>query len=315
MTRLESVAPPADPEILASEVGNLPRERFLARNGPLSVLLAEAGEIPHVLFEIGRLREITFRAAGEGTGGVIDLDWFDGHYSHLVLWNGDREEVVGAYRVGPTDAILPRFGADGLYTSTLFEYEPGFFDRLGPALELGRSFVRPEYQRSYAALLLLWKGIGRFVVRRPRYRNLFGAVSVSHDYSAESREQLVRFLTERHFLPALARFVRPKLPVGFDEARARRVADVDELGRVIGEREGRAVPILLRQYLKLGGRLLGFNRDPAFGDCLDGLLLVDLLEAPPGAIDRFFGAAGMATFRECHGRRPGGRSSPLEAAV
>ena len=127
---------------------------------------------PLALREIGRLREISFRAVGEGTGNALDLDVFDEHYHHLFVWNRDAREIVGAYRLGFTDQIVATRGIGGLYTSTLFRYDARLLARLGPAIELGRSFVRAEYQRSSNALLLLWKGIARFVTRAGRYRVL-----------------------------------------------------------------------------------------------------------------------------------------------
>ena len=123
-------------------------------------------QIPNALREIGRLREITFRQAGEGTGRSIDLDRFDRDYQHLFLWNTDSNEIAGAYRLAGTDVI------PDLYTSTLFRFREGLLTSMSPALELGRSFVRIEYQKSFSALLLLWKGIGRYVARNPRYRIL-----------------------------------------------------------------------------------------------------------------------------------------------
>jgi hypothetical protein len=152
---LEPVVPPHASELLAKEVRRLPAEQIVVRGGAYVGFLAAARQIPHVLYEIGRLRELSFRAVGEGTGAMIDLDRFDSHYLHLFLWNTGRDEVVGAYRLGQTDAILPRFGTDGLYTGTLFTYEKGLLDYLTPALELGRSFVRAEYQKTYSALFLL----------------------------------------------------------------------------------------------------------------------------------------------------------------
>jgi hypothetical protein len=199
----EPVAPPADPHELAGEVQRLPAAAVVARTGPLVAFLADADAIPHLLYEIGRLREITFRAIGEGTGKRIDLDWFDSHYSHLVLWNWERSEVVGSYRCGATDAIVPHFGVDGLYTSTLFAYENTLIARLVPGLELGRSFVRPEYQRTYSALFLLWRGIAQFVACNPRYKLLFGAVSVSNAFRTPTQRRIVQFLGEASLLPAL----------------------------------------------------------------------------------------------------------------
>ena len=304
----EPVAPPADIVALRAEVHALPRESVLARGGPLRVFAAEADAIPHLLYEIGRLRELTFRTIGEGTGRRIDLDWFDSHYLHLVLWNDERGEVVGSYRCGATDAIVPRFGVDGLYTSTLFSYRSELVARLVPGLELGRSFVRPEYQKTYSALLLLWRAIAEFVVRSPRYRLLFGAVSVSNDFRPQAQQRIVEFLREVAYLPGLARFVRSLSPLGSTfrrsvrDARAPRLEDLATLEREVLEieRGERGVPVLLRQYLKLGGRVLGFARDPDFHDSLDTLVLVDLAAAPVRVLARYMGVDGTRAFLDYH---------------
>ncbi len=176
------------------------------RRDDFSVLLAKAREIPNVLHEIGRLREVTFRQVGEGTGKPIDLDRFDDHYWHLFVWNRHANEVAGAYRLGPSDEILARFGPKGFYTSQLFQWKRTFLDRISPALELGRSFVRPEYQKTYAPLLLLWKGIGQFLIRNPQYKLLFGPVSISNGYTAASRQLMVKFLSAYRQSPELRRW-------------------------------------------------------------------------------------------------------------
>jgi hypothetical protein len=157
----------------------------------LAVYYASASQIPNVLREIGRLREISFRQAGEGTGSSIDIDEFDSRYYHLFIWNRAQNEIAGAYRLAGTDDIVSRHGKNGLYTNTLFRFSPDFFNRIHPALELGRSFVRPEYQKSYLPLLLLWKGIGHFVAQRPWYRVLFGPVSISASYTSMSQSLIV----------------------------------------------------------------------------------------------------------------------------
>ena len=171
----EPVAASASPDSLTREVERLPHDRCLAANGDLAVYLGTARESPRLLQEVGRLREVTFRQVGEGTGKSLDLDRFDDYYWHLLLWHKTKRELVGAYRAGNTAEILPAYGVAGLYTSTLFRYDERFFQKLGPALEMGRSFVRPEYQRQYAPLLLLWKGIARLIATRPEIPVLFGA--------------------------------------------------------------------------------------------------------------------------------------------
>ncbi|MFN0170466.1 MAG: lysophospholipid acyltransferase family protein [Bryobacteraceae bacterium] len=286
----EAVAGPIPPEALAREIGGLPADHLLNRSGDLEVYLANAAAIPQTLLELGRLREITFRAAGEGTGKRLDLDRFDEHYLHLFVWNARRQEVVGAYRLVGTDTA----GTRGLYTATLFRYRPEFLDRLGPAVELGRSFIRAEYQKGFAPLLLLWKGIGAFLVRNPRYTVLFGPVSISNQYAAVSRELMVGFLEKYAMLRGWAGLVRGRNPFRRrlpDDGLPSAGFDVEDLSTILGDVEQNVagVPVLLRQYLRLGGKLLGFNVDAKFANALDGLILVDLTKTEPKLIERYLG--------------------------
>jgi putative hemolysin len=301
----QPIAGPEAADDVAREIDALPPQQVLARSGAFTVLVGSAAELPCTLREIGRLREIAFRAAGEGSGLARDIDRFDEHYLHLFVWQQDRREIVGAYRVGQTDVILPRLGVDGLYTSTLFRYDPRLLSELGSSLELGRAFVRPEYQRDYSPLLLLWKGVGAFVARNPRYRILFGTVSISNDYRSLSRQLLAMFLYASSYRADLARWVQPRNPPRFlsDGRRVapvlgsvvRTIADVGALVAEI-ESDGKGVPVLLRQYLKLNARLLGFNIDPAFGGVLDGLMMVDLLDVEPELRVRYMGKSGAAAW-------------------
>ncbi len=303
------VVPPRPADVLTREVERLGPHRMLAASGELAVYRATADEAPNLLFEIGRLREVTFRAAGEGTGRDLDIDRFDEHYLHLFIWNRNAREVVGAYRLGRADKIVDGQGIAGLYTSTLFSYQREFFERLGPALELGRSFVRPEYQKSYAPLLLLWKGIGRFIVDNPGCATLFGPVSISNDYRPLSRQLMAGFLMARRSRPDLAGLVRPTNPFRvrkdgrFDRAvLAAALADEDRVSELVGdiEQDGKGLPILLKQYLKLGGSVVGFNVDPDFGNALDGLIVVDLLKTDRKVLDRYLGRDGASSFLAHH---------------
>lgn len=271
------------PDPFAAEIAALPPDRLLASSGGLAVYLAHAREIPALLRETGRLREITFRAAGEGTGQEIDLDRFDAHYQHLILWDAVRGRIAGGYRLCPTDC-----GAGGLYTATLFQYSQQFLDQLGPAVELGRSFLCVEYQRTYSALLLLWNGIGRFIARNPRYKVLFGAVSISNDYSAGAREAIVSYLEKYAWWCELASLVRARHPVPHRQSPAPL------------EQHAPGMPVLLRHYLKLGGRLLGFNLDPDFSDVIDGLIVVDLTRTEPRLLERYLGKDEAAQFMRHH---------------
>ena len=305
----EPVAAPVPAHLLADEVARLPEDQCLAENGDLAVYLGTAREIPQLLREVGRLREITFRGAGEGTGKSRDLDLFDDYYSHILLWHKTKRELVGAYRAGNTAKILAERGISGLYTSTLFRYDERIFQKLGPALELGRSFVRPEYQRQYAPLLLLWKGIARMVARQPEIPVLFGAVSISNDYNEASREMIYRFFQARMQEDELAGLIEPRRPFrpaplhkwdcrGMSHA----LRDLDELSQPINdvETDGKGLPILLRQYAKIGGKLLGFNVDRKFSNVLDGLVVVDLRQTEPAVLERYMGREGAMRFRQGH---------------
>ncbi len=295
------------------EIASLDPSACLVESGELSVFCAEAVEIPHIVREIGRLREITFRGAGEGTGKAIDIDSFDAYYLHLFIWNREKREVVGGYRIGRSDSILERFGKRGLYTSTLFDYKTGFLKEIGPALELGRSFVREEYQRSYAPLLLLWKGIGRYVVQNPRYRVMFGPVSITNEYHSASRRMMVEFLKAQNFLPQLARLVRARTPYQPLTATLAQTlfgasqlpvsaTDIEAVSDFVAdiEPDAKGVPVLLRQYLKLGGKLLAFNLDPNFSNALDGLIFVDLTQTDRKSLERYMGREGVTTFLDAH---------------
>jgi len=278
-------------EPMAREVGALAPTCRLAGSSEFSAYVAKAAEIPSILREIGRLREIAFRAAAEGTGQALDLDEFDAHYLHLFVWNEKKQEVVSAYRLAAADQV------GRLYTATLFRYGPEFLDRMGPALELGRSFVRVEYQRAFQPLLLLWKGIGAYVARNPRYRVLFGPVSISNQYQALSRRLIVSFLERHALLKDWMNLVASRNPF-HRSTEPNTGLDLDDLGALVSDLEPTevGVPVLLRQYLKLGGKLLGFNVDPQFANVLDGLILVDLTKTEPKLLERYLGKAQAAQF-------------------
>lgn len=270
---------------------------LLMESGAFQVFCAAATELPAVLPEIGRLRELTFRGVAEGTGLTRDLDRFDALYQHLFVWDRVRRQIAGAYRIGATD----RLGVENLYTRTLFDYDESLLAQIGPALELGRSFVPPDYQRDFSPLLLLWKGISRLVSQQPRYRRLFGVVSISDRYDSTSRHLLLKFLQTTRFDADLGRLVRAKNPPApprgeiVDAVTVERIEDVSALVRQI-EPDGKDIPILLRQYLKLNAKLLGFTVDASFGNVLDGLLLVDLGQVEPAILSRYMGKSEARAF-------------------
>ena len=299
----EPIAPPADRIALCADIAALDDEHTLLTHGALRVICAYAHQLPALLPELGRLRELTFRKVGEGTGRARDLDAFDAHYLHLFLWNDETAEVVGAYRMGPTDRILAQSGVRGLYTSTLFNFRQPLLDHLTPALELGRSFVRPEYQRGYLPLLLLWKGVAHYVARHPHYRKLFGPVSISNSYHPVSRHLIQHHFPRAPQTPQLAAWVCPRkslhtsrhlrlpqLPVEWSNNLSILTDLIEDL------ENGKSLPVLLRQYLKLGGEVIAFNLDPAFNSTLDALIVVDLEKAGEAALGRYMGAENWARF-------------------
>jgi putative hemolysin len=290
-------------ERLTREIASLPPECVLAETRDFAVYLAGAARIPLALEEMGRLREVTFRAAGGGTGELVDLDRFDPHYLHLFLWNKVKREIVGAYRLGDVPALVARFGLKGLYTASLFRFNARFVRQLGPALELGRSFIRREYQRQFTPLLLLWKGIGAWVARHPQYSMLIGAVSVSNQYSPASRELIARYFEKQGASEQWRGAVKARRPLRGSlvhkwetAALCSLLPDVEDLSAPIADLEpdGKGIPILVKQYVKLGGKLLAFSVDPQFGNALDGFVMVDLRHTSPEILGRYMGKEAAA---------------------
>ena len=294
------IAEPADPALVRAEIERIARTSGggpLVSQGGLEVYLSGSQSIPNVMHEIGRLREKTFREVGEGSGKALDLDHYDDHYLHLVLWDPAMGKIAGGYRMGRTDTILAEFGPEGLVTASYFDFEKPFIDFLTPGLELGRAFVISDYQKSIYPLALLWRGVGVFLVRYPRYHKLFGCVSISDDYTRVSQDLIVRYMRNSHTNDSLARWVRPHnayetIPDRDDIST--RLQSIEQVSAAVAETEpdGKGVPVLLRQYLRLNATLLEFNIDPEFNNSLDALVLVDMREAPEKMLQRYLGEEG-----------------------
>ncbi|HEX4166010.1 MAG TPA: GNAT family N-acyltransferase [Bryobacteraceae bacterium] len=305
------IAVPRPAPLLSKEIAALPVEQMLAQSEDFAVYVTSAQESPNLLLEIGRSREATYRQIGEGTGKALDIDEFDEYYQHIVLWNKQDSRIAGAYRLTATPDVIRERGVRGLYTSTLFHYEPAFFERIGPAIELGRSFICREYQKQYAPLLLLWRGIIQYVQRRPECAVLFGAVSVSSEYQALSRTLIVNFLTGRITNDA-AQQVRPRRAFGGGLSTPKHIRQlgrllptVEELASSIEDLEydRKGLPVLIKQYLKIGGQLLGFHLDPNFSNVLDVLVMADLRTASGPMLDRCMGREQAKAFRAWHTAR------------
>lgn len=307
---------PINPLLVRAELQSLPPEDLLLTSGDFQVYRFLGKDLPHTLREVGRLRETTFRAVSEGTGLDCDLDAFDAWYDQIVLWDDKASQVVGGYRLGPTDRILPLQGKHGLYTSTLFEFRGDFFRRMDPALEMGRSFIRQEYQRKPTSLPLLWRGIGRYVLRFPKYHLLFGPVSINPEYGQASKELILSYLKNNRSADDLLPLVRAKNPPRAMslhdtdlEVLQRCAFDLEHVSSLVSDLEpdAKAIPILLKHYLKLNGRLIAFNVDDGFGGCLDGLIVVDLTQTDRKLLAAYMGDEGARQFLEYHdfdGSRP-----------
>ncbi len=279
-----------DPELLQNEIESIRKSHELFSISNHSAFFAPATVIPNTLLEIGRLREITFRAAGEGTNKSRDIDEFDLYFNHLILWDNSARRIIGSYRVGKGKEILTQYGIKGFYISTLFKIKPAFSDYLYESLELGRSFIVEDYQRKPLSLFLLWKGLLTVLHQNSDYRYLIGPVSISNDFSEFSKSMIVGFVKKNYYNPKLARYVKPRkrFKVKNDKnADTRFLIDnasdsFQKIDKVISETDrGQRMPVLLKKYLEINARIMGFNVDPDFNNCLDGLIILDLLKLPP----------------------------------
>ncbi|MFP6680608.1 MAG: lysophospholipid acyltransferase family protein [Gammaproteobacteria bacterium] len=303
----QAVAPEGNPADFEHEIAALPAKQNLFSSGASEVYFAVADQIPQILQEIGRLRELSFREVGEGTGKSSDLDLYDSYYTHLFIWDRSAKRVVGGYRLGHTDRILDTYGLKGLYVHSLFKLSPELTADLRCALELGRSFIRIEYQRSYSSLLLLWKGIGRYLMLHPQFRILFGPLSISNAYHPVSQKILVQFLRHRNSEVRRTSHVKPRRPFRAKSELSSDLIDLDSIDlNIISdllstvEPDDKGVPVLLRQYLKFGGHILGFNIDPNFNNSIDCLLWCDLMRTELPLIIKYMGKEGATAFLTLH---------------
>ncbi len=299
------IEPSAPTDELEAEVAGLPAEClcYTAAAAGLKVYAAEAAQIPLMMHEIGVQRERTFRAVGEGTGEPCDIDRYDAHYIHLFIWDERARCLVGAYRMGRTDRILAEKGAAGLYNAAFFDFGQPVLDTFAGGLEMGRAFITPEYQRLSTSLDTLWMGIGRYLNTHPEYTYLYGTVSISGEYSSLSRSLILSWLQQNQMDSGLAAHVRAKNPpkgLGLlsEDARLLPTAlpDTRLLGSLVAdiEADGKGIPVLLRQYLRLGGRMISFGIDEDFGGTLDGLVVVNMEQAPERVLRRYCGTGSKA---------------------
>ncbi|GIL03356.1 MAG: hemolysin [Alphaproteobacteria bacterium] len=272
-------------------------EYELVADGPLKVFCAPHARLGRVMDQIAIARERTFRAVDEGTGKECDSDRFDPYYWHLWAWDDAAGKVAGAYRLGRTDEIIRMHGLKNLYSRSLYHYDLDFMRQMGRAIEVGRSFVAISYQRHPKVLDLLWKGIAEFLARNPGYHTLFGCVSISSRFSTIARAFLAdTFLRHYGADVNLCRRVAPTEPLRLgdrpwsDELIAA-ASEIPIINKLLGRIDnGKKVPVLIRQYLALNGRFISFSVNRGFNNSLDGLIVVDLRNAPARYLKRYFGA-------------------------
>lgn len=275
----------------------------LVDSGVYAVYCAPYDALGCLMGQIAIDRETTFRAVDEGTGRELDSDHFDPCYWHLWAWHKQNHEIVGAYRVGKTDEILRDHGIDHLYSRSLYEFDESFIGQIGNAIEVGRSFVTLRYQRQPKALDLLWRGIGAFMVENPDYHTLFGPVSISRQYSALARAFLADAMMSNFSVrPEWRQNVRPQSPLHvkgklWTPEILASLGNIAVINKLLGNLDqGKRIPILLRHYLALNGRFASFTVNKGFNDSLDGLILVDLREAPDKYLNRYLGKEGRVSF-------------------
>lgn len=298
---MEPIDSPASPASLQQEIDTLPADEHLLythKSTGLQIYSAPGCKIPRLLHEIGVQREITFRAVGEGSGLACDTDEYDLYYDHLIMWDPQEHRLAGAYRMGRTDEIIRARGTSGIYNSEFFSLGNDFVNFVKNGLEMGRAFITAPYQKHPASLDTLWMGIGRFIVRHPQYRYLYGTVSVSSDYTTRSRALIHEYLKCHCMNQQLAQDVAAKTPptgmelLGEDAALLpSALGNLQHLSALVSDLEPdtRSIPVLLRQYLRLGGQMIAFNVDSEFGHTLDCLVVVDLQNAPERLTTRYCG--------------------------
>jgi putative hemolysin len=289
-------------EVIIDSTPDKPERGFL-------VYRAVGRDIPDTLLEIGRLREMTFRTVGEGTGLPYDTDAFDQYYDHFIAWDKKTREITGAYRIGRIDKILRERGIAGVYTATLFNLDELLrTDFKEGTLEAGRSFVRPEYQRGLT-LIMIWMALARFIIVNPEYKYLMGPVSISNEFREDSKHLMVSYLMA-YFPHAKSDLVTSKNPPKFSSNLSPEeltslidsALNLKSLQEFVRHAEGNPkaqIPQLIKLYLELGVRFLAFHKDDDFNS-IDGLIWLDVTQVPTDIMLRYMSADEWRTYRQRH---------------
>jgi putative hemolysin len=286
----ETIIDPVEVSLLEQEIEKIRDHDLLIQFQDFELFLSESTDIPHILREIGRLREVTFREVGEGTNRAIDIDEFDLYFHHLFIWSKNDKRIIGAYRIGKGNDLYSKYGLKGFYVSTLFNMHRQMIPILKQSVELGRSFIVKDYQQKVFVLLLLWRGILTFLRSNPEYTYLIGPVSISNNFLRISKALLVHYIRQNYYDHELAKLVSAKK--NFKVKLSQIDADIllkhnksvfmKTIDDIISELEpqGFKTPVLLKKYLKQNGKIIGFNIDPKFNNALDGFIIMNINEAP-----------------------------------
>ena len=288
------IAPAVPPSLLEHEIIALKNSgKSLLVSKDYELFLTSSDLIPNILTEIGRHREITFRAVGEGTNKPLDLDHYDNDYLHLFLWDHKARTLVGAYRLGLGKQMMNAHGISGFYLSELFKFEPEIMYMFNNSIELGRAFVSQTYQQRPMPLFLLWKGIIHATLRYPEYDYLMGSVSISNQFSKFTKSLMIEFMRSHYYDPYLAQYITPKkeFKVKLDDADKEFVfdetsADLNKFDKLIDEVEPGALrlPVLIKKYIKQNARVASFNVDPLFNNAIDGLMYIKIKDIPSSTV-------------------------------
>lgn len=289
---MEDIIAPIDKEVLKSELTEDKRLRFTNKSNN-EIYIVTWKNAPNVLKEIGRLREIAFRAAGGGTGKSMDLDEYDlmeNPYQQLIVWDPEAEEILGGYRYLLGDEV--EFDAEGkplLATAHMFNFSEKFLkDYLPTTIELGRSFVTLEYQSTRAgskglfALDNLWDGLGALTVVMPQVKYFFGKMTMYPSYNRFGRDMILYFL-KKHFNDK-DKLITPMLPllIETDEKVLEKLFCYDtfkEDYKVLNtevRKLGYNIPPLVNAYMSLSPtmRMFGTAINDGFGDVEETGILI-----------------------------------------
>ena len=289
--QMEPVMDPVDPAVVKAELDNIP-ERILFECGDYRCYFTRPDDIPGVMTEIARLREVTFRTVGEGSGKAKDTDIYDTYYKHLILWNIPNGEIAGAYRVGVGKEVLQR--PEGFYTASLFAFREGLKPYLPKALELGRSFITPRYRKEVLPLKLLLSGILTAGANCEGAEYTMGPVSVSSDFPTFYKSLILRYFLKNHSMENAENVVAPKTPFTPDFLRVnpdallsgcKSVEDLDRLLQYLSSGTLR-LPVLFRKYASLGAKYVAFNIDKDF-NTLDAFIILWLGDMPENSFNSF----------------------------